>query len=122
MPRPRPAWPRSSRRLVSFCATVVPPPPKIVTPVVKECAEAVKAAGIAALNYTNLESCIAAKVLVEALRRAGASPTRESLYKALNGLGTYDAGGYSVTFGSEARHGSHYVELAVISRGGQFRF
>jgi len=103
-------------------AGVVPPPPKALVPVVKECADAVKRAGIAELNYTNLESCIAAKVLVEALRRAGAQPSRESLYRAFNGLGTYDAGGYSVTFGPELRHGSHYVELAVIGKGGQFRF
>jgi hypothetical protein len=34
----------------------------------------------------------------------------------------YDAGGYSVHFGPEKRHGSHFVELAVISRTGQFRF
>src|SRR5215831_11306002 len=45
---------------------VVPPPTKIVLPIVKECAAALKAAGLPDLNYTNLESCIAAKVLVEA--------------------------------------------------------
>ena len=103
-------------------AGVVPPPPKTLVPVVKECGEAVKKAGIAELNYTNLEGCIAAKVLVEALRRSGANPTRESLYKALTNLGTYDAGGYVVHFAPDVRAGSHYVELAVISKGGQFRF
>ena len=101
---------------------VVPPPPKVVVPVVKECGEAIKKAGLPELNYTNLESCIAAKVLVEAIRRAGANPTRESLYKALTGMTGYDAGGYTVNFGPESRHGTHYVELAVISRGGVFRF
>ena len=103
-------------------AGVVPPPPKLRVAVVKECADAVKAAGVAELNYTNLESCIAAKVLTEALRRAGANPTRESLYKALSGMTQYDAGGYMVNFGPENRHGTHYVELAVIARGGTFRF
>jgi ABC-type branched-subunit amino acid transport system substrate-binding protein len=103
-------------------AGVVPPPAKITVPVVRECADAIKRAGIAELNYTNLEACIAAKVLVEAMRRAGKDVTRESLYKALNGMSHYDAGGYIVNFGPDSRHGSHYVELAVIGKGGQFRF
>jgi branched-chain amino acid transport system substrate-binding protein len=101
---------------------VVPPPPKVVVPVVKECGEAIRKAGVAELNYTNLESCIAAKVLTEGLKRAGPNPGRESLYKALSSMSQYDAGGYIVNFGSDSRHGTHYVELSVISRGGQFRF
>jgi branched-chain amino acid transport system substrate-binding protein len=101
---------------------VVPPPGKTLLPVVRECSDAMKKAGIPELNYTNLESCIAAKVLVEAMRRAGREVTRESLYRAFNGLGQYDAGGYVVRFGPNERHGSSYVELAVISKNGQFRF
>ena len=34
----------------------------------------------------------------------------------------YDTGGYVVDFGPSDRHGSTYVELAVISKSGQFRF
>ena len=101
---------------------VVPPPEKHTVPVIKECGDAMKKAGVPELNYTNLEACVAAKVLVEAMRRSGREVTRESLYKSLNGLGVYDAGGYSVDFGPNLRHGSHYVELAVISRNGQFKF
>jgi len=103
-------------------AGVVPPPAKHVVPVIKECGEAIRKAGIPELNYTNLEACIAAKVLVEGMKRAGRDVTRESLYKSLAGLGQYDAGGYTVNFGPELRQGSHYVELAVISKNGQFRF
>ena len=102
-------------------AGVVPPPPRGVVPVVKECGEAMRKAGIPELNYTNLESCIAAKVLTEAIRRAGREPTREGVYRALASMTGYDAGGYTVSFG-DSRHGTHYVELAVIARGGQFRF
>src|SRR5206468_504580 len=54
--------------------------------------------------------------------KGGKDVTRESLYKALSSIDHYDAGGYLVTFGPEGRHGSHYVELAVISKNGQFRF
>jgi branched-chain amino acid transport system substrate-binding protein len=103
-------------------AGVVPPPNKTSVPVIKECGEALRKSGVKELNYTNLEACIAAKVLVEALRRAGDDHSRDGLYRALVGLGTYDAGGYAVTFGPDSRHGSHYVELAVIAKGGLFRF
>ncbi|MGE5098079.1 MAG: ABC transporter substrate-binding protein [Betaproteobacteria bacterium] len=103
-------------------AGVVPPPAKLTVPVIKECGEAMRKAGVPELNYTNLEACVAAKVLVEALRRSGKEPTRESLYKSLGSLGHYDAGGYTVSFGPETRQGSRYVELAVISRNGQFKF
>lgn len=103
-------------------AGVVPPPAKSMVPVIKECGEAIRAAGLPELNYTNLEACIAAKVLTEAMRRAGKDVTRESLYKALNGLGSLDVGGYVVNFGPANRHGNRYVELAVIGRNGQFRY
>lgn len=103
-------------------AGVVPPPSKTTVPVIKECGEALKKSGVSELNYTNLEACIAAKVLVEALRRTGGDFSRESLYKALAGISHYDAGGYVVSFGGDSRQGSHYVELAVITRNGQFRF
>jgi branched-chain amino acid transport system substrate-binding protein len=103
-------------------AGVVPPPNKTRVPVIKECGDAIRSAGVPELNYTNLEACIAAKVLVEGLRRAGRDPSRESLYKALANIGQYDAGGYVVKFTPDHRHGSSYVELAVINKAGQFRF
>ncbi|HUJ00186.1 MAG TPA: ABC transporter substrate-binding protein [Usitatibacter sp.] len=101
---------------------VVPPPTEIVVPVVKECGALMRASGLGELNYTNLESCIAAKVLVEAMRRAGPEVTRESLYRGLQSLKGYDAGGYTVTFGPDRRQGSHYVELAVIGGDGKFKY
>ena len=55
--------------------------------------------------------------LLYARRAAGAFG-----YIALSSLDRYDAGGYLVSFGPESRHGSHYVELAVISKNGKFRF
>ncbi len=103
-------------------AGVVPPPAKTILPVVKECGDAMREAGIADLNYTNLEACISAKVLVEAIRRTGKDLTRDNLYKTLANFGAYDAGGYRVSFGPDSREGSHYVELAVISKHGQFLF
>lgn len=103
-------------------AGVVPPPGKTLLPIVKECGDVMKKAGVAELNYTNLESCIAAKVLVEAIRRAGRTVNRETLSAALASVSNYDTGGYVVNFGPQGRHGSSFVELAVISKTGRFRF
>src|SRR5437762_5826 len=58
-------------------ATVVPPPTKRSLQVVKEYQEAIeKQTGKKEYSFTSLESFIGAKVAVEALRRAGAHPTR----------------------------------------------
>jgi ABC-type branched-subunit amino acid transport system substrate-binding protein len=100
---------------------VFPNERSISYPMVKEALALAQAKGQVELSPAALEGFASAKVLVEALRRAGPNPTREGLYKALAGMTQYDAGGYVVNFG-DSRHGTHYVELAVISRGGQFRF
>lgn len=102
-------------------ASVVPMPTNLSVAVVKECDDALKQLG-KPLTFTSLEACIGAKVLVEAMRKGGSKDvSRESIYKGLQALGTYDVGGYKVSFGPEARHGSKYVELCVISKNGGFR-
>jgi len=41
-------------------------------------------------SFTSLESYIGAKVLVEAIRRAGANPTREGLLKTLDSMQNFN--------------------------------
>src|SRR5258705_516849 len=80
-------------------ATVVPPPSKRSLPIVQEYQAAIeKQLGKKDYSFTSLESYIGAKVLVEALRRAGPKPTRESFMQALNGMKSFDTGGYLVSF------------------------
>ena len=100
---------------------VVPSPAHTTIPIVAECARAMRAAQIADMNYTNLEACIGAKILVEGVRRAGKNMSRSSLLKSLQGLGTYDVGGFSVTFNRDSQHGSRWTELSVITKAGGFR-
>ncbi|TMI00882.1 MAG: ABC transporter substrate-binding protein, partial [Betaproteobacteria bacterium] len=74
-------------------AQVVPPPTRRAVPVVKEYQDAIeKLLGKKDFSFTSLEAYIGAKVAVEALRRAGPRPTRESFMQALDGLHSYDAG------------------------------
>lgn len=103
-------------------ALTVPTPKSQSVPVVKECGEAWAAAGMAeAMSVTALESCIAAKVLVEGMRKAGKEVTRDSLHKALSSLGHVDTGGYVVDFKPGFRHGGKFVDIAVIRQNGDLR-
>lgn len=49
-------------------------------------------------SYASFESFLGAKVVVEALRRAGAAPTRARVLKALESMGNHDLGGVFVNF------------------------
>jgi branched-chain amino acid transport system substrate-binding protein len=89
-------------------------------PVVKECADALEALNGAKLNYTSLESCIAAKALVAALKKAGPKVTREGLLSAMGSLGRIDLGGYVLNYANGNHHGSSFVDLTILSRGNRF--
>jgi branched-chain amino acid transport system substrate-binding protein len=104
-------------------AQVMPSPRssnQISVPLMKECADALSALNGARLNYTSLEACIGAKVLVEALKKAGPQVTRASLLQAMGNLGRVDLKGFSLNFGPGQRHGSNWVELTILSRGNRF--
>ena len=104
-------------------ATVVPPPAKRSLPIVAEYQVAIeKQLGKKEYSFTSLESYIAAKATVEALRRAGPKPTRESFMQALDGLRNFDAGGYFISFAPNNHNGSSYVELTVIGRDQKYNY
>jgi ABC-type branched-subunit amino acid transport system substrate-binding protein len=106
---------------VSMSITVPTPRTQSVA-VVRECSEAWTGAGNKeAMSVTALESCIAAKVLTEGMKRAGNSVTRASLQKSLSALGRYDAGGYVVDFKPNFRHGGSYVGMALLKPNGEVR-
>lgn len=70
-------------------------------------------------SYYGVEGYLTAKVMVEALRRAGRDLTREKLVTALETMNNVDLGGYRVTYGPDNRNGSRFVELTVIGSGGK---
>lgn len=70
-------------------------------------------------SYTAFEEFLGARILSEALRRAGANPTPRSVAAALESLGKYDAGGFFVDFSPRQHIGSRFVELTVIGRNGK---
>jgi ABC-type branched-subunit amino acid transport system substrate-binding protein len=77
--------------------------------------------GLAELSPAHLEGFAAARVLVEALRRAGREPTREKVMAALEGLRKFDIGGLQVDYSAERHSGLEFADLSIIGTNGQFR-
>jgi branched-chain amino acid transport system substrate-binding protein len=99
---------------------VVPYPYVAILPVVREYQTLLKKyAPQELINYTSFEEFVGAKVLVEALRRAGPNPTRSKVVKALESMSSYDTGGITVSYSPSNRIGSRYVEVTVISSTGK---
>lgn len=67
-------------------------------------------------NYTNFEGYVTARVLVEGIRRAGASPTRDSVLKALEGMHDVDLGGFRVNYSATNHVASGFSEIGIISK------
>ena len=82
----------------------------IAKPIIKEALELARKANTE-LTPSMVEGYVAAKVLVEGLKRAGPKPTRDSLRKALDGLGRFDLGGIEVGYGPNDHSGMDYVDL-----------
>lgn len=90
-------------------------------PIIRECDKALEDMGVKNMNTTHLEACIGAKVLTEAMRRSKKPGDHKALLAALRNLGSYDTGGFTVTYGPDQNHGSKYVELGMVTRGGKLR-
>lgn len=98
---------------------VTPAPHLLSTPLGQEFKVAAKASG-ATISYAAMEGFVNAKVLVEALRRAGPKLTREGFIKALESMQRVDFGGLMVTYGPKDHTGSEFVELTMIDKNGKF--
>ncbi|MEP7068045.1 MAG: ABC transporter substrate-binding protein [Usitatibacter sp.] len=98
---------------------VVPFPWDGSVPVVREYQKLIAEAK-AEPGFGTLEGYIAAKVMVEGLRRAGRNLTRESFIRAMESIQEYDVGGFKVNFGPGKRSGSQFVDLTIISRDQKF--
>jgi len=88
-------------------------------PVVREYRQAYKAAGYSRFGSASLEGYINAMVMMEALKRAGNTPTRPALMRALDSMDSYDMGGFQVQYSSNYHGGSRAVELRVASANGE---
>jgi len=99
---------------------VVPFPWGTSVPVVKDYQALAKKAGLTDYNFSAMEGFLTAKVMVEGLKRAGKSPTREGLVDALEGMRDVDLGGFYVSYSPTNHAGSKFVDLTIIGRNGKF--
>ena len=101
---------------------VVPFPWNLSAPVVKEYQRNFVAhAGNDNYNFSSLEGYIAAKVLVEGLRRAPGKVTREGLIAGLESIDRQQFGGFEVSFSPRNHVASKFVELSMITGDGRIR-
>ncbi len=87
---------------------------------IKDCAALLQDFNNAKLNYTSLESCLAAKTIVRVIQKVGANKvTRSTLMHGFEKTGRIDLDGFVVNY-SKGNSGSSFVDLTILSRGNQF--
>lgn len=99
---------------------VVPYPWNSAMPVIAEYQAAMKKIGATEFSYASLEGYVTAKVMVEGLKRAGATPTPESLQKGLESFKTLDLGGIAVSYRPGEHRGLTFSELSMLKADGRY--
>ena len=100
--------------------SVVPFPWSPANPLVKEYQSAMQQIGVREYSFVSFESYINAKVLGEAIKRAGKDLTREKLINAAEGMKRVSLGGFDVNFGKDSHQASRFVDVTIIGPNGRF--
>lgn len=104
-----------------FVTQVVPLPSDVSIPVVKAYRAALAAsAPESPPGFVSLEGYLVGRTVTAAVERAGKDLTRQSLMAQLT-KGSFDLGGFQMTFGPGDNRGSDAVYLTVIGADGTFR-
>lgn len=99
---------------------VVPFPYIASSLVVRDYQQRMKDLGQKEFDFSSMEGYLTARVLVEGLRRAGRTLTRESLINALESMHDVNLGGFTVNYSAKDHQGSSFTDLSIIGRGGKF--
>ena len=99
---------------------VVPSPFDTARPITREYrADVARAGSDAQLSFSSMEGYLAARVLTEGLRRAGANATRDSLIRGIESMGAQSMGGFAVQFSPGNHVASKFVELSMLAADGR---
>lgn len=101
-------------------AEVVPFPWSEASALQREYTRAMQKVGEVRMAFGSMEGFLAAKVLVEGLRRAGPDVNSAKLVTALETMTNWDAGGFRISFAPDNHNGSRFVEMTMIGRDGRF--
>jgi ABC-type branched-subunit amino acid transport system substrate-binding protein len=100
---------------------VVPSPWHPTSEVVRAFRQAAAAAGLQDYSFAQMEGYIAARILVDALKRTATPIGPANLMAALDATRRKDLGGYSVEFGPGKHNSSEFVDLMIVGSNGKFR-
>lgn len=100
---------------------VVPAPTALSVPLSKEIQAAYKRFPNPdiALNHTMMEGYLAAKIIGEGLRKAGANPSRKQLQEAMKTIKNQDLGGLNVNFSGANQAGVQFVDITILNKEGK---
>ncbi|WP_240652260.1 ABC transporter substrate-binding protein [Variovorax gossypii] len=102
-------------------ASIVPPPQAQRVPIVADYQRDRAEFGEKIDSYTALEGYIVARVMVEGLRRAGKTLTRDSFIAGLESIGSTRFGDFPIEYSAKNHNGSNFVDLEMYTRDGQLR-
>lgn len=100
---------------------VFPNERSIAYPLVKEAQELARAQKLEGVSPAMLEGFAGAKVLIEALRKAGPKFTREKVQSALESMRKLDIGGLDISYSPDDHTGLDFADLSIIGSDGKFR-
>ena len=101
---------------------VVPSPYNPANTIAREFADTVrKSGGATKANFSSMEGYLAARVLVEGLRRAPGKVSREGLIAGLESIDRQSFGGFEVSFSPRNHVASKFVDLSMITADGRVR-
>jgi len=100
---------------------VFPSERSLAVPMIKEASDLLRSHGGGTLSPAMVEGFAGAKVLVEALRRAGNHPTRAGVQKALEEMSRFDLGGLELRYSASSHSGVKFTDLSIVDAGGGFR-
>jgi ABC-type branched-subunit amino acid transport system substrate-binding protein len=100
-------------------ATIVPSPFAARHEIVRKYQADMRTLGVTEFSLPTLEGYVNARVVAEALRRAGSQVTRTSLIASLANIELLELGGLRINYGQGNRIGSNFVDVAVISANGR---
>jgi len=87
--------------------------------VAREFQNLMSAAHIDNAGVDHMDGYLSARILVEALQRIKGPISRPALVASLEGMRSFDLGGYGISFSPTNHIGSAYVEITMVSKQGR---
>ena len=101
---------------------VVPNPFSTTRPITREFLDAIARGGNKVqANYSSLEGYLAARLMAEGVRRAGARTGADGLVSGLEAIGDTSFGGFAVSLSASNHVASRFAELSMLTGDGRVR-